>query len=46
VAREAAYRTRISYRPEQPAAGFDAPGAVTVAAKMRQRPTHADPEGR
>src|SRR5215831_1178507 len=42
-AREAAYRVRIEYRAEQPAAGFDAPGAVIVAAKDAAR-IHEDPE--
>jgi xanthine dehydrogenase YagR molybdenum-binding subunit len=43
AAREAAYRVRIRYRAEQPAAGFGAPGAEIVAAKDAAR-THEDPE--
>ncbi|HWB49861.1 MAG TPA: xanthine dehydrogenase family protein molybdopterin-binding subunit [Stellaceae bacterium] len=33
AAREAAHRLKIDYAPEPPAAGFDSPGAQTVAAK-------------
>jgi xanthine dehydrogenase YagR molybdenum-binding subunit len=41
AAREAAYRIRVNYQPEQPV--FDAPGAVIVAAKDAAK-THEHPE--
>lgn len=41
-AREAAHRLAVAYEPEQPAAGFDSPGATTVAAKDVAK-SHEDP---
>ncbi|HEU0217184.1 MAG TPA: xanthine dehydrogenase family protein molybdopterin-binding subunit [Stellaceae bacterium] len=43
AAREAAHRLKISYAPEPPAAGFDSPGAATVAAKDAS-PNFEDPK--
>src|ERR1051325_2795365 len=42
AAREAAHRLDIVYEDEEPAAGFDSPGATTVAAKEAS-PSHEDP---
>jgi xanthine dehydrogenase YagR molybdenum-binding subunit len=41
-AREGAYRLNITYNAEAPAAGFDSPGAETVAAKEASE-EHTDP---
>jgi len=43
AAREAAHRLQIAYAAETPSAGFDSPGAETVAAKTASK-THEDPE--
>src|SRR5205823_11943938 len=40
--REAAYRVRVTYQAGQPAAGFDAPGMMVVAAKDAAK-NHDDP---
>lgn len=42
AAREGAYRLQIRYEAEQPAAGFDSPGAEAVAVKDVS-PQHEDP---
>src|SRR4051812_31783820 len=41
-AREAAFKLKIDYASDKPAAGFDRPGAKTVAAKDADK-THKDP---
>src|SRR5438552_16228764 len=48
-AREAAYKVRVEYDPEQPSAGLDSPGTKTVMAadvNQRHKDSHAGhPEG-
>jgi xanthine dehydrogenase YagR molybdenum-binding subunit len=43
TARDAAHRMKIQYAAEPPAAGFDSPGAETVAAKDASK-SHEDPK--
>src|SRR5947207_2000612 len=48
-AREAAYKVKVDYQPEEPSSGLDSPGTKTVMAadvNQRHKDSHAgDPEG-